>query len=62
MASELALKVAECIDYVLDNELDCHVWRGVLSTGEWKVMISQTKNDYIHIQVKQRADNNGDPV
>jgi hypothetical protein len=62
MTSELAMKVAECVDYVIENNIDSHLWRGQIDTGEWKIMISKSIKGYITIQIKQRADAEGNPV
>lgn len=56
MNTEISLKIAECVSFMIDNNLTSHIWRGMLSDGEWKILISaQDTYENIDIKLKKRS-------
>ena len=55
----LASKIAEIFDDAVANN-NSVVWRGVLNTQEWKVLVDYKSND-ITIRVKRRDGGDGEP-
>lgn len=57
MLSELALKIAEVVDLAKETSASSHVWRGLLGTEEWKIMVTSEDATYnqFTIIVKNRT-------
>lgn len=58
----LANKIAEMIDELLNSQEEMLMWRGVLNTQSWKIVLYRklTQPTEITIHAKKRDESNGE--
>lgn len=56
----LATKIAEIVEEALATKTNV-IWRGILSTQEWKVLVFFDDANNLSIRVKRRDNGSGDP-
>jgi ssDNA-binding replication factor A large subunit len=55
----LATKISELVDAAIANN-EVSVWRGILSTQEWKIL-AQSDGREVHVKAVRRDDGEGEP-
>ena len=57
----LSTKVAELIDELIASGQPTLLWRGILSTQEWKIFLSINERNVISAKIKRRDAGDGEP-
>jgi len=58
---QISSKIAEVVDNVLTQKSETEIWRGPLTTQNWKIHVLHENDGRLLIKVVRRDDGGGDP-